>query len=83
MQVAKSSAGPLTTLEPWRLARCFLGEVTEVVSCALRSFTQARNRPLRGLHIVMGREGCNRPRERAENDQKGAILNTRRSQGFA
>lgn len=38
----------------WRLARPFLGEVHEVVVHAVRSFTQARDRPLRALDIGMG-----------------------------
>jgi tRNA (cmo5U34)-methyltransferase len=40
--------------ELWRLARPFLGEVHEVVVRAVRSFTQARHRPLRALDIGMG-----------------------------
>src|SRR5262245_44448318 len=40
--------------ELWRLARPFLGEVHEVVVRAVRSFTQARDRPLRALDIGMG-----------------------------
>ena len=40
--------------ELWRLARPFLGEVHEVVARAVRSFTQARDRPLRALDIGMG-----------------------------
>src|SRR5262245_16741979 len=40
--------------ELWRLARPFLGEVHEVVGSAVRSFTQARERPLRALDIGMG-----------------------------
>jgi ubiquinone/menaquinone biosynthesis C-methylase UbiE len=40
--------------ELWRLARPFLGEVHQVVVRAVRSFTQARDRPLRALDIGMG-----------------------------
>ncbi len=40
--------------ELWRLARPFLGEVHEAVVRAVRSFTQARHRPLRALDIGMG-----------------------------
>jgi ubiquinone/menaquinone biosynthesis C-methylase UbiE len=40
--------------ELWHLARPFLGEVHEVVVRAARSFTQARDRPLRALDIGMG-----------------------------
>ena len=38
----------------WRLARPFLGEVHEIVIRAVRSFTEARDRPLRALDIGMG-----------------------------
>ena len=38
----------------WRLARPFLGEVHQVVVRAVRSFTQARNRPLLALDMGMG-----------------------------
>jgi ubiquinone/menaquinone biosynthesis C-methylase UbiE len=38
----------------WRLARPFLDDVHATVAGALRSFTQARNRPLRALDIGMG-----------------------------
>src|SRR5262245_41170984 len=40
--------------ELWRLARPFLGEVHEVVVRAVRSLTQARDRPVRALDIGMG-----------------------------
>jgi tRNA (cmo5U34)-methyltransferase len=40
--------------ELWRLARPFLGEVHEIVVHAVRSLTQARDRPLRALDIGMG-----------------------------
>jgi len=40
--------------ELWSLAHPFLGEVHEVVVRAVRSFTQARDRPLRALDIGMG-----------------------------
>ena len=40
--------------ELWRLAHPFLGEVHKVVIDAVRSFTRARNRPLRALDIGMG-----------------------------
>src|SRR5262249_58691468 len=40
--------------ELWRLARPFLGEVHEVVSSAVRSFREARDRRLRALDIGMG-----------------------------
>src|SRR5215471_6224457 len=40
--------------ELWRLARPFLGEVHEVVVHAVRSLTQAWDRPLRALDIGMG-----------------------------
>jgi hypothetical protein len=42
--------------EPWRLARCFLGELHEVVSCALFLYSST-DRSLRVLDIGMGREG--------------------------
>ena len=38
----------------WHLARPFLGEVHEIVVRAVRSFTEARDRPLRALDIGMG-----------------------------
>jgi hypothetical protein len=38
--------------ELWRLARPFLGEVHEIVVHAVRSLTQARDRPLRALDIA-------------------------------
>lgn len=38
----------------WRLARPFLGEVHEIVIRDVRSFTEARDRPLRALDIGMG-----------------------------
>jgi SAM-dependent methyltransferase len=53
--VSDASPGRLATTTSFgALARPFLGEVHEVLVRAVRSFTQARDRPLRALDIGMG-----------------------------
>jgi ubiquinone/menaquinone biosynthesis C-methylase UbiE len=48
------SGGLSDDYDLWRLTRPFLGEVHEIVIRAVRSFTEARDRPLRALDIGMG-----------------------------